>query len=82
MGETYTGEVRNGVVVFEGSAPAVPSGTKVRIELIEPIETELDSTPTLAERYASIIGIVEGLPADMAEEHDHYIHGTPRRSER
>lgn len=24
-------------------------------------------------------GTAEGLPDDMAENHDHYIHGTPKR---
>ena len=81
MAETYTGQVQNGVVVFEGMPPPLAAGTRVRIELIEPIVVEGNSTPTLLDRYASIIGIAEGLPSDMAEEHDHYIHGTPRRSE-
>jgi hypothetical protein len=35
----------------------------------------------LAERYAAIIGIVPDLPADLSEQHDHYIHGAPRRGE-
>ncbi len=25
-------------------------------------------------------GIVEGLPEDLAVNHDHYLYGTPRRS--
>lgn len=25
-------------------------------------------------------GTVDGLPADLAENHDHYLYGTPRRS--
>ena len=29
-----------------------------------------------------MIGIAEGLPPDLAEEHDHYIHGTPRLAEK
>jgi hypothetical protein len=24
-------------------------------------------------------GCLTDLPADMAEQHDHYIHGTPKR---
>lgn len=27
-----------------------------------------------------VAGTVEGLPADLAENHDHYLYGTPRRS--
>jgi hypothetical protein len=26
-----------------------------------------------------LAGSVEGLPADFAENHDHYLHGAPRR---
>ncbi len=33
MAETYLGEVRNGVVVFEGSS--LPEGTKVRVERMD-----------------------------------------------
>jgi len=32
-----------------------------------------------AERYAGLIGITDALPADMAENHDHYLHGAPRQ---
>jgi hypothetical protein len=76
MTQTYMGEVRDGVVVFEGTPPALPNGTKVRVE---PVDTDALSTPTLADRLRSVIGAVEGLPSDFAEQHDHYIHGTPKR---
>jgi hypothetical protein len=76
MSETYLGEFRDGVVVFEGTPPALPTGTRVRIV---PVEVDVQSTPTLAERLKSVIGIAKGLPVDLAEQHDHYIHGTPKR---
>ncbi len=76
MAEIYLGEIRDGVVVFEGPAPPLPLGTKVRVE---PIAADEQSTPTLAERLKSVIGSVTGLPSDMAEQHDHYLHGTPKR---
>ena len=78
MSQIYTGEVRaDGSVEFDGGPPAsLPPGTKVRIE---PIPADDASTPTLAERLESVIGSVTGLPSDMAEQHDHYLHGTPRR---
>jgi hypothetical protein len=31
------------------------------------------------ERFAQFKGAVSGLPADMAEQHDHFRLGTPRR---
>jgi hypothetical protein len=27
----------------------------------------------------SLAASAEGLPADLAHQHDHYLHGTPRR---
>ncbi|HJT36107.1 MAG TPA: hypothetical protein VJ783_29055 [Pirellulales bacterium] len=33
---------------------------------------------TLAERLGDLIGSVPELPADMAEHHDHYLHGAPK----
>jgi len=34
--------------------------------------------PTLAEQFADVIGTVPDLPDDMAAQHDHYVHGTPK----
>jgi hypothetical protein len=75
MFEVYTGEIRNGVVVFEGTPPTLPDGARVRVELIEdPPQPE-----TLADRLRSVIGQARGLPSDLAERHDHYLHGQPKR---
>lgn len=76
MPQSYTGEVRDGVIVFESTPPPLPKGSKVRVEPVEPDDS---SIPTLAERYAAIIGIVKDLPPDMAAQPDHDIHGTPGR---
>lgn len=76
MAEIYTGEVRDGVVVFEAETPPLGEGTKVRVE---PVTDEGLSTPTLADRLRPVIGVVKGLPRDFARQHDHYIHGTPKR---
>ena len=51
----------------------LPDGTTVRIEAIE------DTGPTLAERLAPFIGVAKDLPPDLAENHDHYLYGTPKR---
>jgi hypothetical protein len=65
-------------VVFEKGSPPLPEGTRVRIEPVE-IETEESRTPTLAERLEPVIGTAQGLPSDMAAQHDHYLHGLPKR---
>jgi hypothetical protein len=75
MSRILTGEVRNGVVVFDPGAAPPPEGTKVSIEPVDRDEEVAD----LSRRLLSIAGMAKGLPADLAEQHDHYIHGTPRR---
>ncbi len=52
----------------------LPDGTPVRVE---PIAAPARS---LAQRYAGLIGMADDLPADLAENLDHYVHGHPRAS--
>jgi hypothetical protein len=68
----YRGHVQNGVVVFDGRIE-LPEGTEVTIE---PLPTP--ARKTLAEQFADVIGSVQELPPDMAQNHDHYVHGTPK----
>jgi hypothetical protein len=77
MAETYTGQVQNGVIVLDEGTPPLPEGARLRFELIA--ETEGPRRRTLAERLASVIGRAEGLPTDLADQHDHYLHGQPKR---
>lgn len=35
--------------------------------------------PPFAERFAKYIGDLDGLPEDLAENHDHYLYGVPKR---
>ena len=74
----YYGKVNNGMVVLENGI-GLPNGTKVRIEPCSAQEGVAVEGPTLAEQFADVIGTVPELPADMAAQHDHYLHGTSRR---
>lgn len=67
------GRVHNGVVVLDGCAK-LPEGAEVRVETIAPVERK-----SLADRLRNIIGSVPDLPEDLAQNHDHYIHGTPKQ---
>lgn len=69
---TYRGHVENGVVVFDEPV-ALPDGAQVNVQL--------DPDPkrrTLSERLRGVIGTAKGLPPDLAENHDHYLHGRPK----
>ena len=37
------------------------------------------STKSWGEALLEVAGTAQGLPADFAQNHDHYLHGTPRR---
>lgn len=68
-----TGTVQSGTVVWDGGPP--PDGTKVTAAVPAPDEAD---QPTLI-GLLKFAGKAVGLPADFAEQHDHYIHGTPKR---
>lgn len=68
----YRGRIRAGVVVLDEPV-SLPDGMEVKVEPVEP-----PSPPTLAEQFAEIIGTVPDLPADMAENHDRYVHGAEK----
>lgn len=72
----YRGHVKNGIVVLDEGV-RLPEGTQVKVEAILPANDA--PRTTLAERFRNIIGVANDLPADMAENHDHYIHGTPKQ---
>lgn len=72
---TLQGTVRNGVIVLD-PPQTLAEGTQV--EVVVP-DSPGETKPTLAERLLKHAGTVTGLPSDMAEQHDHYLHGTPKR---
>jgi hypothetical protein len=72
---TLTGTIKNGVVVFD-HAPAIDDGTRVTVVL--PATIPGSAKPTLAD-LLDLAGSVKGLPPDFADQHDHYLHGTPKK---
>lgn len=75
---TYQGKVVNGVVVLENGAE-LPDGTVVRVE---PVDEKRESSKgsTLGERLLRHAGAAgDGLPTDLARNHDHYLHGRDKR---
>jgi hypothetical protein len=81
----YRGIVQHGVVVLQGTA--LPEGTEVTIIPVKagvPVVKGL-ATKTSAEsasiwqKLAQLGRDAEGEPSDLAANHDHYLHGLPRR---
>jgi len=71
---SYTGTVEGGAVKLPPEA-GWPDGTKVRVE---PLEPKADRQ-RLVEELRAIARSMPDLPEDWAAQHDHYIHGTPKR---
>jgi hypothetical protein len=76
-----TGKVVNGVVVFE-NGETLPEGMPVKIE---PLPNDAESKPAsrLAEMLLSHAGVIDDpdLPTNLADNLDHYLYGTPKRTE-
>jgi len=66
----FRGQVKGGVVVFDNGQP--PEGAVVRVEVIA-------AQQSIWQKLRKYSGTVKGLPADMARNHDHYIHGAPKK---
>lgn len=76
----YHGTVRNGTVVFDNGVP-LRDGVRVVIQPMDEVElTERQPVKSPAERLLGLAGSAgPGLPTDLARNHDHYLHGLPKR---
>jgi len=76
----YRGHVENGVIRLEGAA-TLPEGVEVEVRLLveNASSKEEGEIPSLYERLKNIVGKAEGLPADLAANHDFYLHGQARK---
>jgi len=74
------GHVENGVIRLADGL-ALPEGVEVEVRLLAenaPQERE-EKIPSLYERLRNVVGKAEGLPPDLAENHDYYLHGRARQ---
>jgi len=71
---TYRGHIKNGQIILD-EPTRLPEGAEVRVEVTDNGAIR----PTLWDNLRRIAGTVDG-PEDWARNHDHYIHGTPKRS--
>jgi hypothetical protein len=77
MTMTLQGTFLKGAIVLD-QPPLLPEGTRVEVTVKEQMKTEPEQKPTLLS-LLKLAGTAKDLPEDFASQHDHYIHGTPRR---
>jgi hypothetical protein len=70
---TIEGTIHNGTVVLENGV-AIPDGTRVKV-----IVPEDAVPPPTFQSLLELAGTVNDLPSDLALNHDHYLHGHPKR---
>ena len=78
---TYRGQVKNGVIVLEAGV-RLREGMDVRVEPVDSngnVPADSQETQRLREGLLLFSGVVKEGPSDLARNHDHYLHGTPRR---
>ena len=71
---TCIGKVSNGKVALPEGIN-LPDGTEVEMHLPESVP----AVGSFANRFRDFIGMAEDLPADLAENLDHYLHGLPKK---
>jgi len=69
---SFTGTVEHGMVKLPPEM-ALPDGTQVRIEPLP------GSRRNLVDKLRAMAQSMPDMPADWAAQHDHYLHGTPKR---
>lgn len=76
---TYRGHIQGNIVVLD-TPTDLPDGTPVIIEPAPVAPASEPELPSMLEEFREFVGCMEGLPEDFADNHDHYIHGTPKRN--
>jgi len=75
---TIAGTVKDGVVILD-CTPPLADGTRVEVTVAPAATTPGEAQVPTLRFLLKYAGAANDLPADMAEQHDHYIHGTPKR---
>jgi hypothetical protein len=81
---TYFGTIKGGVVILRG-APPLPNGTEVTVAPVEngTGQTGYGSKSSASSKMLELGRAAESkpcdLPSDLAANHDHYLHGLPKR---
>ena len=75
---TLVGHIKNGRIELEEAGP-LPEGARVRVQILDGEAADADApAETLASKLLKYAGRIKDAPSDLARNHDHYIHGTPK----
>ena len=69
---SITAVIEQGLIKLPKDVPWA-SGTVVKIEPVQ------EQSPTLLDAMKEFDGMAEDMPADLATNLDHYVHGHPRQ---
>lgn len=69
----------DGKVIVPDEPVRLPSGQAFRVVVDLPDEGEAQGPGWLEKAIEISRQMPESLPEDLAEQHDHYIHGSPKR---
>jgi hypothetical protein len=72
------GRIHEGRVIFDVPV-SLPEGTRVSVEPVSEPSKENGDGQSLLEILGDVVGSIDDLPSDLAEQHDHYLYGTPKR---
>lgn len=74
---SFTATIENGVIKLPPGVK-LADGARVKVEPL-PEAGDSDASPSFAEEFREFIGCVNDGPVDGADNHDHYLYGTPKR---
>lgn len=77
---SYRGTVSGGMVILDNPG-VLPEGAAVKVALVRNSASRRRKPQplTLSQKLLRLAGTAQGLPSDMALNHDHYLHGLPKK---
>ncbi|MGD0093205.1 MAG: hypothetical protein ABSE73_25100 [Planctomycetota bacterium] len=76
---TFRGRISGGLVVLEHPL-SLPEGTEVKVQPVKK-RGRSGEKQDLSDKLLQWAGKCKGLPSDLARNHDHYLHGGPKRDD-
>jgi hypothetical protein len=75
---SFIAVVENGAIKVPAGVD-FPDGTRVVVAPAEEV-TPMGGEPSLFESLSEFVGCIDSGLGDLADNHDHYLYGSPKRS--